>query len=76
MDKKITAFIPVKGDSTRLPNKNILPFEGSNLMIHKIRQLKQVENITDIIVPSDSDEILQMGTDDGITAIKRPIQYA
>ena len=54
MDKTITAIIPVKGNSTRLPNKNILPFADSNLLIHKIRQLKQVEGITEIIVSSDS----------------------
>lgn len=76
MDKSITAIIPVKGNSTRLPNKNILPFADSNLLIHKIRQLKQVEEITDIIVSSDSDEMLQMGLDEGVQAIKRPIQYA
>ena len=72
MDKTITAIIPVKGNSTRLPNKNILPFAESNLLIHKIRQLKQVEEITDIIVSSDSDEMLAMGEAEGVTAIKRP----
>ena len=76
MDKTITAIVPVKGNSTRLPNKNILPFADSNLLVHKIRQLKQVKEITDIIVSSDSDEMLQMGKDEGVTAIKRPIQYA
>lgn len=76
MNKSITAIVPVKGNSTRLPNKNILPFADSNLLINKIRQLKQVEEITEIIVSSDSDEMLQMGIDEGVTAIKRPTQYA
>lgn len=44
-EMKITAVIPVKGDSSRLKNKNILPFAESNLLIHKIRQLKQVEEL-------------------------------
>lgn len=72
----ITAIIPVKGNSTRLPGKNILPFGSSNLLLHKIEQLKQVEEITDIIVSSDSDEMLQMAEHTGVTAIKRPMQYA
>lgn len=33
MSDKITAVIPVKGNSTRLPNKNILPFGDSNLLL-------------------------------------------
>ena len=53
MEKSITAVIPVKAKSTRLPGKNILPFADSNLLIHKIRQLKQVESISDIVVSSD-----------------------
>ena len=40
--KVLTAVISVRAGSRRLPNKNILPFGGSNLLIHKIRQLKSV----------------------------------
>lgn len=76
MDKTITAIIPVKGHSTRLPNKNILPFGNSNLLIHKIEQLKQVKEITDIVVSSDSDEMLKMAKDAGVMAMKRPTKYA
>lgn len=41
MEKTITAIVPVKGNSSRLPNKNILPFGDSNLLLHKIEQLKR-----------------------------------
>lgn len=76
MSKLISAIIPVKGNSTRLPNKNILPFADSNLLQHKIEQLKQVEGLHEIIVSSDSDEMLKIAEDAGIKAIKRPTQYA
>lgn len=76
MNKTITAVVPVKGNSSRLPGKNILPFADSNLLVHKIRQLKEVEGLTDIIVSSDSDEMLQMAEKEGVTALKRPRQYA
>lgn len=72
----ISAVIPVKGNSSRLENKNILPFADSNLLIHKIRQLKQVEKISEIIVSSDSDEMLEMGLKEGVKAVKRPLKYA
>ena len=60
MNKTISAIIPVKGNSTRLPNKNILPFGNSNLLQHKIDQLKQVEGLSEIICSSDSDEMLEI----------------
>lgn len=76
MDKSLTAIIPVKANSSRLPNKNILPFGESNLLIHKIRQLKQVESITDIIVSTDSEKMLKMAESEGVRAIERPLKYA
>ena len=76
MKKTIPAIVPVKGNSTRLPNKNILPFGETNLLIHKLRQLQQVEEITDIIVSSDSDIMLKMAEEEGVTAMKRPEKYA
>ena len=76
MNRQVTAVIPVKGNSTRLPNKNILPFGDSNLLLHKIHQLQQVEGLSEIICSSDSDEMLKIAEDAGIKAIKRPTQYA
>ena len=72
----IAAIIPVKAHSERLPNKNILPFGDSNLLIHKIRQLKQVHEIDEIIVSSDSDEMLDMGRKEGVSILKRPQDFA
>lgn len=76
MNDKITAIVPVKENSSRLPNKNILPFGDSNLLQHKIEQLKQVNGLYEIIVSSDSDEMLAIGERCGVKAIKRPTQYA
>ena len=76
MSDTITAVVPVKGNSSRLPNKNILPFGESNLLQHKIEQLKQVKGLHEIIVSSDSDEMLAIGEKCGVKAIKRPIEYA
>ena len=76
MNNNITAIIPVKKDSSRLPNKNILPYADSNLLIHKIRQLKQVEAVNKIVVSSDSPEMLAMAESEGVIALLRPKQYA
>lgn len=76
MNHKITAIIPAKAISGRLPHKNTLPFGESNLLIHKIRQLKSVDAIKEIIVSSEDDEILRMSEDEGVRAIKRPIEFS
>jgi N-acylneuraminate cytidylyltransferase len=70
-----TAIIPVRKGSRRLKNKNILSFAGSNLLRHKIKQLQAVEEITNIVVSSDSDEMLQMATDMGVKTHKRAEEY-
>lgn len=72
----IAAIIPVRAGSRRLPNKNILPFGDSNLLIHKIRQLKQVKDLTEIVVSSDSDLMLEMAKNEGVNIHKREIKYA
>lgn len=72
----IAAIIPVRAGSRRIPDKNILPFGDSNLLIHKIRQLKQVKDLTEIVVSSDSDLMLEMAKNEGVNTHKREIEYA
>ncbi len=74
--ESITAIIPVKKNSTRLPNKNILPFGDSNLLVHKIRQLKAVEEVRTIVVSTDSEEMIQMAKNEGVQAYLRPEKFA
>ncbi len=72
----IAAIIPVRAGSRRLPNKNILPFGDTNLLIHKIRQLKQVSNLSEIVVSSDSQEMLEMAKSEGVLIHERSLKYA
>ena len=72
----VTAVIPVRAGSRRLKNKNLLPFgEGLNLLTYKIEQLKQVKEISKIVVSSDSDEMLGMAIAHGASAHKRADEY-
>ena len=72
----ITAIIPAKGISGRLPHKNTLPFGESNLLLHKIRQLKQVRFIKEIIVSSEDEEILNFARKEKVRAVRRPLEYS
>lgn len=53
----VTAIIPAKGTSKRLPDKNMQGFAGSTLVGHKIEQLKQCRHIDDIVVATDCEKI-------------------
>ncbi len=71
----ITAVIPVREGSTRLKNKNVAPFAGTNLLVNKITQLKQVEAIDQIVVSSDSDMMLHMADCQGVHTHKRAPEF-
>lgn len=73
--KEITAVIPVREGSRRLKNKNIAPFAGTNLLLNKIEQLKKVAEISQIVVSSDSDLMLQMAKNAGVEIHKRAPEY-
>ena len=69
--KDIVAIIPAREFDYNIPNKNLISFLNTNLITHKIRQLKKVTNLKDIIVASDLDEILLIAKDEGVSVFKR-----
>jgi CMP-N-acetylneuraminic acid synthetase len=68
----ITAFIPARGADDKLENKNTLPFGNSDLLTHKILQLKQCPKIKEIIVSSDCLIIGELAESAGAKFIERP----
>lgn len=71
----VTAVIPVRAGSTRLKNKNVAPFAGTNLLLNKIEQLKKVREINRIVVTSDSDMMLKMAKEAGVETHKRALEF-
>jgi N-acylneuraminate cytidylyltransferase len=77
MDKyNIVGLIPVKGNSSRIPNKNIRPFADTTLLDIKIKQLLSLQElgfIDKVFVNSDSNEILSIAESYiDVVRIKRP----
>ena len=72
----IKALIPVRAGSQRVKNKNIRSFAGSNLLEIKINQLKRIKEIDEIIVNSDSPEMLEIAAKNGVTAVERDFYFA
>lgn len=54
---KTVAFVPIKLNSTRLPNKNILELDGHPLCWHMINTLLQVDNIDEVYVYCSDERI-------------------
>jgi CMP-N-acetylneuraminic acid synthetase len=71
----ITAVVAVRAGSTRVKDKNIRPFAGSSLLQVKLRQLKSVALIDEIIVSSDSEAMLELARQEGVCAVRRPDEY-
>ena len=74
--KQYTAVIPAREFDEVMPGKNLLIFGGTNLLIHKIRQLKRVPVIDEIIVSSENSSYLDIAINEGVVIDLRPIEYA
>jgi len=76
MQKKVSALIAVRSGSVRVKNKNIRTFNDSTLLELKIKQLQSVKEINDVVVNSNSDEMLSIAKNLGARTVKRDDYYA
>jgi len=56
---KIAAFVPMKGHSERVPNKNMKDFNGRPLYHLIVKTLLSSKYVTDILIDTDSDIIIK-----------------
>lgn len=68
---KILGFIPARGGSKGLPGKNKKMMLGKPLIAHTI-ETALLSNLTDIVVSSDDDDILEIAKKYNVKVIKRP----
>lgn len=70
---KTVVLIPARGESKRLPNKNILPLGGIPLLAHSIRYAQANSSFIDsIYVTTDNQEIKKVALEFGAQVIDRP----
>lgn len=72
---KITALLPMKGHSERVPNKNMRDFCGKPLYHAVLESLLASEHISTVVVNTDSDRIkedFQSGFGDRVVVHDRP----
>lgn len=58
---QLTALLPMKGNSERIPNKNIRPFAGKPLFCHIMETLTSCPCISEVLLNTDSPRIAEMG---------------
>jgi CMP-N-acetylneuraminic acid synthetase len=75
--KKITAVIPIRKGSRRVPNKNFKEFyNGKNLLELKIENLLQIQLVDEIVVNTDSEDAIQIAKKYGVSYFEREPYYA
>ncbi len=74
--KKIVAVVAVRAGSQRVPNKNIRKFHNTNLLELKLNVLVKCKQIDEIVVNSDSQEMLEIGKKYNVSTQKREQYFA
>lgn len=74
MTKKLVALVPMRHESVRVPGKNYRSFAGEPLFYRILNTLLKVDAISEIVVDTDSDVILEALKKDfpAVTALRRP----
>lgn len=74
---KVLAIIPARGGSKRFPRKNIYPLLGKPMICYTIEAAQKSSLVTDSIVSSEDDEIIQIAKQHGANVpFKRPYKLA
>lgn len=72
MNNKTIAIIPARGNSKRLPGKNIKYLGGIPLLVHSIKYAQQFSFVDDIYVTTDNLEIKNIALQFGAKVVDRP----
>ena len=73
---KVTAFIPARGGSKGISNKNIKKFAGKPLIVHSIEYSLDSKYVDEVVVSTDNSKISNIAQDTGARIIKRPPDLA
>ncbi len=74
---KTIAIIPARGGSKRLPGKNLLPLDGTPLLVHSIRYARANSELIDQVYVSTEDaEIRAQAEKQGAVVLDRPLSLA
>ena len=73
---KVVAFLPVKGTSSRVHNKNMRIFNGEPLFVFTLRKLLKCAFIDEVYLDSENEDILEIGSRLGARQLPRDPKLA
>jgi len=73
---KTVAFVPAKGSSSRVSNKNSQIFNGEPFFLFTVRKLLRCELVDEVYVDSENPEILAAAERAGARPLKREVALA
>lgn len=68
---KIAAFLPAKGSSNRIPNKNIMLLDGEALFLRSLKKLTSISLIDEVFLDTESHEIIDIASEVKCKILKR-----
>lgn len=60
---KVAAFLPAKGTSNRIPNKNTMLLDGEPLFLRSLKKLLQSRRIDEVYLDTESPDIIEMASE-------------
>lgn len=76
MKPKVLALVPARGGSKGVPGKNTRVVAGKPLLAHSIVQAIDAETVNTTVVSSDDEAILELASNYGALALRRPFSMA
>lgn len=73
---KVVAFLPAKGTSSRIENKNVKLLDGKPLFLHTLEKLVACHFIDEVYLDSESDEIFDLAENVKCKFLKRDASLA
>ncbi|OEE83859.1 cytidyltransferase [Enterovibrio norvegicus FF-162] len=68
---KIVAFLPAKGTSDRIENKNMRLLDGKPLFLYVLEKLCQSKLFDEVYLDTDSDQMISLAEESGCKILKR-----
>lgn len=68
---KVVAFLPAKGNSSRIESKNLKLLDGKPLFLHTLEKLMECEFIDEVYLDTESDEVIDLASETNCKILKR-----
>lgn len=73
---KTAAFLPAKGSSQRIPNKNTMLLDGEPLFLRSLKKLMACPSVDEVWLDTESSEILELASDINCRVLRRDATLA